>query len=87
MPPFALSDAQLGLVMAAARPLSAEKRAVLLERVAGHLRLVRHPSDADVKRALEVALTGLLQGAGVALEGHLAQAPASSPQQSWIRRR
>jgi hypothetical protein len=64
MMPFALSDAQLHLVMAAAQPLPLEKRTVLLERVAGHLRIIaaRHLSDAEVERAIRAALSGLVQG-------------------------
>jgi hypothetical protein len=59
--PFSLSDAQLGLVC---EPLDPSKRAVLMERVAGQLRFIglRRPTDADVERAIQVALTGLLQG-------------------------
>jgi L-aminopeptidase/D-esterase-like protein len=64
MMPFALSDAQLHLVMAAAQLLPFEKRAVVLERVAGHLQLIaaRHFSDAEVERAIRAALSGLVQG-------------------------
>jgi len=37
--PVALSDAQLRMVMVAARPLEPEKRSLLLQRIAGKLDL------------------------------------------------
>jgi hypothetical protein len=57
-----LTDAQLALVMAAARPLGAEKHSVFLERVAGHLRLIgfMRVQDGDVDRAIHAAIRGLL---------------------------
>ena len=48
--------------MQAAAALDPAKRLVLAERLAGQLRLVRHPSDADVKNVLTRALHGLQQG-------------------------
>jgi hypothetical protein len=61
---FALSDAQLALVMTAASPLPAEKRSLFLERVAARLRL-HGPrfTDADLGAAIQVAVTGLIQSA------------------------
>ena len=63
-PVFAVSDAQLQLVMTAAGPLPAEKRSVFLERVAARLQL-RGPrfTDADLGAAIQAALTGLIQSA------------------------
>ena len=63
----ALSDRQLALITSAARPLSPEKRAILLERIAGVLSLCgrgRGFGDADVDRALRQSLTGMLQSSG-----------------------
>ena len=61
---FALSDAQLALVMTAAGGLPVEKRSVFLERVAARLRL-HGPrfTDADLGAAIQTALTGLIQSA------------------------
>ena len=61
---FALTDAQLALVMTAAGGLPVEKRSVFLERVAARLRL-HGPrfTDADLGAAMQVALTGLIQSA------------------------
>jgi hypothetical protein len=52
MPPFALTDHQLELVMMATAPFDPAKRAVLMGRMAAHLRVngVRHPTDTDVNR-------------------------------------
>jgi hypothetical protein len=57
-----LTDSQLALVMAAARPLGAEKHSAFLERVAGHLRQIgfMHVQDLDVDRAIRAAIKGLL---------------------------
>jgi hypothetical protein len=64
--PLALSDHQLELVMAAAGPLSPEKRIVLMERIVAalHVRagVFRKPTDADIERATRAALRGLVQG-------------------------
>jgi hypothetical protein len=64
---LSLSDSQLETVMAAAAALEPEKRVVLLERVASHLKLNRRRSgrvaDVDVKSALQCALQGLVQSA------------------------
>ena len=57
---FALSDAQLALVMTAAGGLPVEKRSVFLERVAAGLRL-RGPHF--ISAAIQAALTGLIQSA------------------------
>jgi hypothetical protein len=67
MPPFGLSNDQLACVMAAAQPFDPAKRAVFLERVAAELRRagLRYPSDDDVDRAVQVALTRLRQAAAV----------------------
>ena len=52
---FALSDAQLALVMTAAGGLPVEKRSVFLERVAAGLRLRGpHFTDADLGAAIQV---------------------------------
>ena len=61
---FALTDAQLALVMTAAGGLPVEKRSVFLERVAARLRL-HGPrfTDADLNAAIQAALTGLIQSA------------------------
>ena len=58
---FALTDAQLEIVMVAAGGLPAEKRSVFLERVAARQQL-RGPNftDADLGAAIQVALTGLI---------------------------
>jgi hypothetical protein len=50
---IALSDNQLQTAMKAAQPLDPSKRAVLLERVAGHLRVtgLRRVRDRDVEAA------------------------------------
>ena len=61
---FALTDAQLEIVMVAAGSLPAEKRSVFLERVAARLRLHgSHFTDADLGAAVQAALTGLIQSA------------------------
>jgi hypothetical protein len=62
--PLALSDHQLELVMTAAGPLDPAKRATLMERIAGQLRLRagRYVTDDDVERATRTALKGLVQG-------------------------
>jgi hypothetical protein len=54
--------AQLRVVMTAAQPLTPDKRAVLLQRVAGQLGSLgsRRVGDADVERAVMVSLRGLL---------------------------
>jgi hypothetical protein len=59
--PLALTDDQIRAVMAAAAPLDPDKRLVLLQRLAGTLHSVRHPTDRDVKHGLQVALRGLQQ--------------------------
>ena len=61
---FALTDAQLEIVMIAAGSLPVEKRGLFLERVAARLRL-RGPrfTDADLGAAIHTALTGLIQSA------------------------
>jgi hypothetical protein len=61
---FALTDAQLEIVMAAAGSIPVEKRSVFLERIAARLRL-RGPrfTDADLSNAIQAALTGLIQSA------------------------
>jgi hypothetical protein len=62
---IALSDSQLARVMTAAVPLSPEKRSVLLERIAAHLKLHGHRGcgrcygDADIEAALASGLQGL----------------------------
>jgi hypothetical protein len=65
---IALSDQQLEIVMTAATPLPPEKRALLLERVAAHLRLHgrrggRGFGDVDVELAVQAALRGLARPA------------------------
>jgi hypothetical protein len=57
-----LPDSELEIVWAAAKPLSPEKRVVLLERVAGHLGRLGYSrvSDADVQDAVQLALRGLV---------------------------
>jgi hypothetical protein len=47
--------------MAACQPLDPSKRCVLMERIAGYLRL-RPPTDHKVERAIPAAMTRLLQG-------------------------
>ncbi len=60
--PLALTDTQIQAVMQAAKPLDPAKRLVLMERLAGQLRLGgRHLTDADVNSALQRALHGLHQ--------------------------
>ena len=60
-PPFSLSDRQLAELMQVAEPLDPSKRLVLVERVAAALRLNGngHPTDDDVRRALDRAMHGL----------------------------
>jgi hypothetical protein len=61
---FALTDAQLEIVMTAAGSLPVEKRLAFLERVAARLRLRgSHFTDADLGAAIQAALTGLIQSA------------------------
>jgi hypothetical protein len=62
MMPIALSDCQLRLVMTAGKPLSPDKRGALLQRIAGHLEQLgyRRVQDADVERAITMALQGLV---------------------------
>jgi hypothetical protein len=57
---ISLSDDQLQIVMAAARPLAVEKRDTFLQRVAAELGRVRRPGDRDVERAAAAALWGLM---------------------------
>jgi hypothetical protein len=54
--------AQLRVVMTAAQPLPADKRAAFLERVTAHLGQLgyRRVRDSDVERAVMVSLKGLL---------------------------
>jgi len=59
---FALSDAQLALVMTAAGGLPVQKRSVFLERVAARLHGPRF-TDADLGAAIQAALKGLIQSA------------------------
>jgi hypothetical protein len=49
---ISLSDDQLQIVMAAARPLAVEKRDTFLQRVAAELGRVRRPGDRDVDALL-----------------------------------
>jgi len=58
--PVALSDAQLRMVMVAARPLPPEKRGLLLQRIAGKLALCGPFSDADVEAAITSAMARLI---------------------------
>jgi hypothetical protein len=58
---LALSDAQLAVVMTAARGLPMEKRGLFLERVAARLRLRDRFTDADLDGAVRTALGGLVQ--------------------------
>ena len=61
---FALSDAQLALVMTAAGGLPVQKRSVFLERVAARLQLRGpHFTNANLGAAIQVAVTGLIQSA------------------------
>ena len=60
---FALTDAQLEIVMIAAGSLPVEKRGLFLERVAARLRLHRRFTDADLGAAIQAALKGLIQSA------------------------
>ena len=57
--PFALTDRQLALVMAAAL-LEPSKRITLMERIAANLRRtgLRYPIDHDVNHAIKVAMAG-----------------------------
>ena len=61
---FALTDAQLEIVMVAASSAPVEKRSIFLERVAARLRL-HGPrfTAADLNAAIQAALTGLIQSA------------------------
>ena len=63
--PFRLTDSQLQLLLAAAKPLDPDKRGLFLERVGAHLRCncSGHPSDADVEAAVAAGLRGLQQQA------------------------
>ena len=63
-PVFALTDAQLEIVMIAAGSLPVEKRGLFLERVAAKLQLRGlHFTDADLGAAIQAALKGLIQSA------------------------
>ena len=58
---LALTDDQLGIVMNAASGLPVEKRTVFLERVAARLALRgARISDADLDKAIRIALKGLV---------------------------
>jgi hypothetical protein len=58
--PLSLSDRQLEMVMVASGLLEFDKRAVLLERIAAHLRRQSgRPRDDDVAEAVRRALQGL----------------------------
>jgi hypothetical protein len=58
---LALTDHQLATVLTAAASLPVEKRGTLLERIAGRLRQqAGRITDADVSKAVEVSLRGLL---------------------------
>jgi hypothetical protein len=61
--PFALTDHQLQLVLAACQPLAPEKRIVLMERIAAALRIqgIRRPANVDIERPLSKGLHGLMQ--------------------------
>jgi hypothetical protein len=61
MSPLRLTDAQLTAVMHASRPLSPEKRVVLLVRIAGYLGQLGYSRvrNADVQDAVQRALRGL----------------------------
>ncbi len=65
LPGISFTDAQLQAIIITADDLPVEKRATLLERVAGHLKAFagRAPSDAQVNAALKIALVGLRQSA------------------------
>jgi hypothetical protein len=61
---FALNDDQLEIVMVGAGSLPAEKRSVILERVAARLQLRGpHFTDADLGAAIQAVLPGLIQSA------------------------
>ena len=60
-PMLALTDAQLAVVMTAARGLPVEKRGLFLERVAARMRLGDRFTDDDLSAAVHVALRGLIQ--------------------------
>ena len=63
-PMLALTDAQLEIVMVPAGGLPAKKRSVFLERVAARPQLRGpHFTDADLRAAIQAALTGLIQSA------------------------
>jgi len=51
------------MIMTAAGPLDPDKRVVLMERVGALLRKqgIRRPGDADIERALNKGLRGLMQ--------------------------
>ena len=61
---ISLTDAELQLVMTAARSLPVEKRSVFLQRVASDLELHRQSQRVDVDRAITTALRGLMQQTG-----------------------
>lgn len=59
---LSLSDSQLKAVMVAASGLPPEKRALFLERVAARRELQgQHFTDADLDRAVQSVLRGLIQ--------------------------
>jgi hypothetical protein len=62
MTPLRLTGTQLHLVMTAAAPIPFEKRAIFLERVAGHLGRIGYQRvfDDDVAHAVATALKGLV---------------------------
>ena len=63
--PVSLTTSQLERIMTAAGPLPAEKRSLLLERVAASLKPqgIRRPTDAEIERAMRESMRGLVQGA------------------------
>jgi hypothetical protein len=57
---LALSDAQLQIVMAAAKAVIHDCRNLFLERVAARLLLLNRFTDDDVRKAVQSAAGGLL---------------------------
>jgi hypothetical protein len=58
-----LTDSGLEIVQRIAASLPVEKRTIFLERIAASLAQVRRPADADVERAAQMALRGLMHSA------------------------
>jgi hypothetical protein len=62
---LALTDAQLGIVMTAAKAVLPDRRSMFLERVAAMLAYRGRFTDSDVARVAALAAQGLIQSAAL----------------------